>query len=91
MAADITDPPNPGRRKLMAAGAALAAGAAAPNGANAKIVLKSPPTTPFVVALPVYGTKAPVPSLLPLPGRLPSGQEAGRTAFQRSADFVPQK
>ena len=75
----------------MAAGAALAAGAAAPNGANAKIVLKSPPTTPFVVALPVYGAKAPVPSLLPLPGRLPSGQEAGRTAFQRSADFVPQK
>jgi FtsP/CotA-like multicopper oxidase with cupredoxin domain len=91
MAANLTDPPNPGRRKIMAAGAALAAGSVVAPGANAKIVLKSPPTTPFVVPLPVSGAKASVAALLPQAGRLPSGQEAGRAAFQRTADFVPQK
>jgi hypothetical protein len=42
------------------------------------VPLKSPPTTPFVVPLPVYGPKAPVAALLPPAGRVPSSEEAGR-------------
>lgn len=95
MKPDTTDgPADPGRREVLATGAALGAGAAflsAAGPARARPVLRSPPTTPFLVPLPVYTPKAPVAALMPPPGRLPSGQEAGRAAHQRSADFVPKK
>jgi len=93
--ADLT---NPARRELLFASAALAGGAAlagAPPLAAPPSVrrdaLTSPPTTPFVVALPVYGAKAPVTALVPAPGRTPTGQEAGRAAHQRATEFAPQK
>jgi FtsP/CotA-like multicopper oxidase with cupredoxin domain len=90
-----TPSPNNSRRKLLGAGAALAAAANIPKTSaattNGKLVLKSPPTTPFVVPLPVYGAKAPVSALLPPAGRVASGEEAGRAAHQRSAEFQPRK
>ena len=87
-----TDPINPARREVLVAGAALAGGAvlAAPPAA-AKPILKSPPTTPFVVPLPVYGPKASLSALVPSPTRTPTGQEAGRAPHQRATEFVPQK
>jgi FtsP/CotA-like multicopper oxidase with cupredoxin domain len=94
MAGEST-PPNKGRRKMIAAGAALAAGAAVSNDTTktvpANVAAKSPPTTPFVVPLPVYGPKTPVAALVPPPGRAPSGEEAGRAPHQRSNDFPPRK
>lgn len=74
-------PANPDRRDIMATGAALAAG----------VALKSPPTTPFLVPLPVYTPKAPLASLLPAPGRIAGSLEAGRAPHQRSNEFAPKK
>ena len=86
------DPVNPSRRELLVTGAALVGGAAlAVPAAAQKLELKSPPTTPFVVALPVYVVKAPVAALVPAPGRIPTGQEAGRAAHQRANEFPPKK
>lgn len=88
------DPADAGRRELLASGTALAAGAtlmSTTGPARGKTILKSPPTTPFLVPLPVSPPKSPVAALVPPAGRLPSGQEAGRAAHQRSAEFVPKK
>jgi FtsP/CotA-like multicopper oxidase with cupredoxin domain len=93
MPGKTTSPDNPERREMIVAGAALAAGAAlggAAVRAAERTILKSPPTTPFVVPLPVYTPKTPVAALSPPPGRLPSGQEAGRAPHQRTNDFVPE-
>ena len=90
-------PHNPARRDLLITGAALAGGAALaappapPAPAPPRLLLKSPPTPPFVVALPVYGAKAPVAALSPAPSRTPTGQEAGRAAHQRATEFAPKK
>ena len=83
---------NPARRELLVTGAALAGGSTlvAPL-AQAGPVYKSPPTTPFVVRLPVYVPKAPVAALVPAPTRMPTGKEAGRAPHQRAAEFAPQK
>ena len=91
-----SQPPKRARRDLLIGSAALAgtaaldASLAAPLAAP-RLFLKSPPTTPFVVALPVYGAKAPVSALVPAPSRAPTGQEAGRAPHQRATDFAPRK
>jgi FtsP/CotA-like multicopper oxidase with cupredoxin domain len=73
----------------LAGGAALAS--AVPSVQAKDPAYKSPPTTPFVVPLPVYTPKPSLAALVPAAGRLPSGQEAGRAAHQRSTEFTPKK
>ena len=75
----------------LAGAAAVVARVATAAPPSPKLELRSPPTTPFVVALPVYGAKAPVAALVPAPTRTPTGQEAGRAPHQRATEFAPQK
>jgi FtsP/CotA-like multicopper oxidase with cupredoxin domain len=97
MANDTVGPADPGRRDLILAGAALTAGmvtreaGSAPVPVPRKALPKSPPTTPFVVRLPVYRPKLPVAALMPPPTRVPTGEECGRANHQRYADFPAHK
>lgn len=84
------------RRNFIKAG--VAAGSAALAGpmplANAQVApvtLRSPPTQPFIVPLPVYTAKQPVSGLSPMATEIPDGDECGRGKFQRYTDFNPQK
>lgn len=51
----------------------------------------SPRTTPFVERLPVYGPKSAVEELLPPPVPVATGEECGREAHQRWAEFPASK
>jgi FtsP/CotA-like multicopper oxidase with cupredoxin domain len=89
------------RRQVLVHGATAAvatvAAVAAPS-AKAKDVVpvplklpRSPATTPFVEALPVYTQKLPVGALNPPSATKASGEECGRPDHQRWGDFEPKK
>lgn len=62
-----------------------------PVGAPALLPIPSPPTTPFIEVLPVYGPKSPVSALSPPPQQTPGPTECGRPIQQRWTEFMPQK